>query len=199
MARDMDSSGVADCSERGAHGFEGAAPFFDRLLVARAVAVEEEGQTKAPAVSGLEPAAADADFELCHHAQARQAPLERGAQFELRFEPGRGWRGVEKQINIASHLLRKVKIPALILGEFGRGPDIALGGPEGGVRRIDPTQEIRQRRMLATFLNQFDEFGLSFQIEVSSLGIVGVGPRDLECLVSGVDFLTEVNSQASTR
>ncbi len=50
--------------------------------------------------------------------------------------------------------------------------------------------------MLATFLNQFDEFGLGFQIKVSSLGIGGIGPWDLESIVAGIDFLMEVNSQA---
>ena len=171
LARDLDSSGVVDCSERGTHSFEGAAPFSHRFLVAGSVPVEKKSQIVAPAISVLKPTAADANFELRLHAQTGQPALQMRAQFELRLEPGRGWRGVEKQINVTSHLLRKVKVPTLILGEVGRGPDIALGGSEGGARRIDLAQEIRHRRMLATFLNQLNESGLGFQIQVSSLGI----------------------------
>lgn len=194
----MASSRLAGCCERAAHSFEGAAPFCHRFLVARSVAVKEESQVIAPAIAVMEPTAADANFELRLHAQTGQPALQMRAQLELRFEPGRGWRGVEDQINITSHFLREIKIPTLILGEVGRGPDIALGGSEGGVRRIDLTQEIRQRRMLAAFLNQFDEFGLGLQIKVSELRIGGIGPRDLERIVAGIGFLMEVNSQAPT-
>ncbi len=131
-ARGMSSSRLAECCERGAHGFEGAAPFSHRFHVARSVAVKEESQIIAPAISGMKPTAADVDFELRRHVQTGQPALQMRAQLELRFEPGRGWRGVEKEINIISHLLRKVKIPTLILGEVSRGPDIALGGSERG-------------------------------------------------------------------
>jgi len=39
---------------------------------------------------------------------------------------------------------------------------------------------------------------LGFQIKVSSLGIGWIGPPDLECIVTGIEFLIEVNSQAPT-
>ena len=187
-------------AEEGDGGFEGGGPvlFGGGLVVAEGFDVEADGKAFLGAGEIDE---SGADDTVDHGVGVVERGGEAGEAIEDLLVPVDGGEDgalTPEEVDVTGEAIGgffgdEVEVEAEV-GQFGLvfawvdEPGIAFGGEDGGARGVEGAEGVHQGRVLLGFDEMVEVVGVFAEIDETTVGVRGIGPRDDEDRIVGGTF-----------